>query len=134
MDRRIDNFRELIVWQKSMMLAEHCYRLAAHFPRPDGGPLAWQIRRSVLSIPSNIAEGHELSLAAYRHHVRISLGSLAELQTQLDLAWRTRMVDGESYEETRQQLEPLQRMLRKLLGALTRRARMKSGIDKALRG
>ena len=133
MDRRIDSFRELIVWQKSMTLAEHCFALAARLPRPEGSCLAWQIRRCVLSIPSNIAEGHELSLAAYRHHVRISLGSLAELETQLELACRTGLIDTESAEGTREQLEPLQRMLRKLLGALTRRARMKNKTNEPTR-
>jgi hypothetical protein len=64
-DNRILNFRDLDVWQKSMLLAESCYTVVARLPLSERFGLALQMRRAVVSIPSNIAEGHQLPTAAY---------------------------------------------------------------------
>jgi four helix bundle protein len=58
--------------------------------------LTQQVRRCAVSIPSNIAEGHRLSRPSFRRHVTIALGSLAELETQLELAVKLRMVPHEA--------------------------------------
>jgi four helix bundle protein len=54
---KINSFRDLLVWQKSMSLAERCYRLTKRFPRDDQAVLGYEIRKSCVSVPSNIAEG-----------------------------------------------------------------------------
>jgi len=85
--RKIDNFRGLAVWQKSMDLAQQCCRISSAFP-PRGFTLGTHVQKTAIAIPSNLAEGHELQTASFRYHVRVALGSLAELDTQLELAAR----------------------------------------------
>ena len=83
----IRNFRDLIAWQKSMELAKICYALTEGFPPREVYGLANQIRRAAVSIPSNIAEGHQRrSRLAYLNHLGIARGSLAELETQIELS------------------------------------------------
>jgi four helix bundle protein len=120
--RRIRNFRQLVVWQKSMDLAVWCCRTGAELPRRVGGVLGAHMQRTAVSIPSNIAEGHELSTAAYRQHLRIALGSLAELGTQLELAARLDLVPDALWRARQSDLEELERMLRALRAALRRRS------------
>ena len=54
---KIESFRDLLVWQKSMNLAERCYRISKRFPREDQLVLGYESRKSCVSVPSNIAEG-----------------------------------------------------------------------------
>jgi four helix bundle protein len=89
----ITSYKDLLVWQKAMMLAERSYSLTDGFPREERYGLSAQIRRSAVSIPSNLAEGHNRrSRNAFANHVSIALGSQAELETQLILAVRLRFV------------------------------------------
>lgn len=84
---RIESYRDLTVWQRAMTLAAGCYRLTAGFPVEERYGLTAQIRRAAVSIPSNLAEGHNRrSRQAFANHVGIALGSQAELETQLLLA------------------------------------------------
>jgi four helix bundle protein len=83
---KINSFRDLLVWQKGIDLAVRCYELVRRFPRIDQTVLGYQIRKSSLSIPSNIAEGHARhSTQGYINHLSIASGSDAELQTQLEV-------------------------------------------------
>jgi four helix bundle protein len=79
----IQNFRDLIVWQKSMALAKEVYRLSKAFPREERFGLTSQVRRAALSVPSNIAEGHARQGKEFAHFLSIARGSLAEVETQL---------------------------------------------------
>jgi four helix bundle protein len=86
---RIESYKDLTAWQKAMALAAECYRLTATFPLEERYGLTVQIRRSAVSIPSNLAEGHNRrSRQAFANHVSIALGSQAELETQVALAVR----------------------------------------------
>src|SRR5262245_61761277 len=86
----------LWVWQKAMVLAERVYRFSKGLPRDDQSVLGHQIRKSWVSVPSNIAEGFgRHSTAEYVHHLRFSKGSINELQTQVELARRFR-IGGEA--------------------------------------
>ncbi len=86
-------FRDLRVWQAGMNLAEHAYLVTGCFPRSELYALASQIQRSAVSIPSNIAEGHTReSRKEYLHHISIAQASLAELETQLEIAGRLKYV------------------------------------------
>lgn len=83
------SYRELVVWSKAMTLAEAAYSMVESLPDVERFGLSMQIRRAAVSIPSNIAEGHERhSRAEYRRYVAIACGSLAELETQIELASR----------------------------------------------
>lgn len=85
----INSFKDLIVWQKAMDLSEIVYRLTETLPPTESYNLSSQIRRSAISIPSNIAEGHKRgSKAEYKRFLLIALGSSAELETQLLLVER----------------------------------------------
>ena len=84
---RRNSCRDLIVWQKSMDLAKKVYQLTKTFPKDEIYGLTSQIRRCSVSIPSNIAEGRgRNSDKEFIRFLNISLGSLYELQTQLELA------------------------------------------------
>ena len=81
------SFRELLVWQRSMQLTVAIYRLTRDFPREEVYGLTSQIRRSAVSVPSNIAEGQgRLSKGEFRQILSIARGSNFELQTQLEIA------------------------------------------------
>lgn len=85
--------KDLIVWQKAMDLVEEVYKLTDTMPKTELYGLTSQIRRSAISIPSNIAEG-----AARNHNkefvqfLYVALGSIAELETQLLLAERLKFI------------------------------------------
>jgi four helix bundle protein len=81
--------KELIVWQKAMDLVVAVYKLTKAFPKTEMYGLASQIQSAAVSVPSNIAEGHGLKQTqAYARHLAIASGSLAELETQLEIAGR----------------------------------------------
>ncbi len=83
----IKSYRDLVVWQKSMTLVKDVYKLSIHFPKEEQFVLVPQMRRSAISIPSNIAEGYgRNSRKEYKRFLSISRGSLFELQTQLEIA------------------------------------------------
>ena len=85
----VQNYRELIVWQKAMDLVTEVYCLTRLFPREELYGLTNQIRRAVVSIPSNIAEGQaRQSTAEFRHFLSIAQGSRAEVDTQILIAIR----------------------------------------------
>jgi four helix bundle protein len=85
----INSFRDLRVWQVGMELVERVYCLTQTFPNTEVYGLASQMRRAAVSVPSNIAEGHTREhLREYLQHVSVAQGSLAELQTQAEIAAR----------------------------------------------
>lgn len=84
---RTRHFRDLIAWQKAMRLARNVYAASEQFPRAEQFGLTSQMRRSAVSVPSNIAEGHgRLTDKGFRLFLAQARGSLFELETQLQLA------------------------------------------------
>ncbi|MBQ6508627.1 MAG: four helix bundle protein [Flexilinea sp.] len=82
----ISNFKDLKVWQKSIELSFMVYRYTKELPSEELYGLSSQMRRAVVSIPSNIAEGYQRSSTKeYIHFLLIAKGSLGELETQLIL-------------------------------------------------
>jgi len=78
---------DLRVWQDAMALVRHVYEFSSHFPSEEKFGLTAQIRRSAVSIPSNIAEGAaRSSRKEFAHYLMIARGSLSELDTQLRIA------------------------------------------------
>ena len=83
---KIENFKDLIVWQKAMSLVEKIYKLTARLPKEEIFGLTSQMRRSAVSIPSNIAEGYERKATKeYLRFLAIANGSRAELMTQIEI-------------------------------------------------
>jgi len=94
------SFRDLVVWQRAMQLTVAIYRLTQKFPREEVYGLTSQIRRSAVSVPSNIAEGHgRLNKGEYRQFLGVARGSNCELQTQLEIARALEIVNPKLLEE-----------------------------------
>lgn len=83
------NYRDLIAWQKAMDLVEMAYKATGQFPKEEIYGLTNQLRRAVVSVPSNIAEGQGRNSANdFRRFLAISHGSLREAETQILIAER----------------------------------------------
>ena len=117
----IHSFRDLTVWQKSMDLAVRVYRTTAKLPRTEMFGLTSQLRRAATSIPSNVAEGKAVGGQRYPHHLKIALGSEAELQTQIELARRLDMLTEADASALLNQASEVGRMLAGLFKALPRK-------------
>ena len=118
----IRSFRDLDVWQAAMDLVVECYRLTDTFPPSERYGLTSQIRRSSCSIPSNIAEGHNRrATRVYLHHVNVALGSEAELETHLEIAFRLGLVSRERLRTVTEQRAGVGRMLSRLASSLRQR-------------
>lgn len=91
----IESYRDLIVWQKAMDAVVEYYRLAARLPKYEQYGLASQIRRSAVSVASNIAEGHSRSTSReYAHFLSIARSSVKEMETQLHICLRLEYLDS----------------------------------------
>jgi four helix bundle protein len=109
-----NSFRDLDVWHLGVELAETVYRITARFPKAELFCLTAQMRRAAVSIPSNIAEGRARdSSREFLHFLSISRGSLAELDTQLELAIRLDYTHSELH-AARTQSEVLGKKLNRL--------------------
>lgn len=110
------NFKELIIWEKAMKLTEEVYRLSREFPLEEKYGLTRQIRRSAVSIPSNIAEGAGRNTdGEFKNFLGIASGSSNELYTQLVLAHRLNLVAKDKVEAIIEQLFEIQKINRALI-------------------
>jgi len=90
----IKSYRDLIVWQKSIYLVRNVYILTQKFPKEELYGLTNQMRRCAVSIPSNIAEGYgRNSTGDYKRFLQIAVGSLYELQTQIEISFQLKYLD-----------------------------------------
>ena len=107
----MNNYKELIVWQKSMDLVEKVYELTLLFPKDEKYGLISQIQRSAVSIPSNISEGAgRNSNKEFRNFLGIANGSINELSTQLELALRIGYIKNNELEEVLILITEIQKM------------------------
>jgi four helix bundle protein len=96
----IRSFRDLRVWEAAMDLVEKVYRLTQAFPRQEIYGLTSQIQRAAVSVASNIAEGHTKEYRKeYLHHLSIAQASLAEMETQIEIAARLKYISTEQLTE-----------------------------------
>jgi len=122
----INSYRDLAIWQRSMMLAEMSYRLSVRLPSEEKYGLVTQIRRAAVSIPANIAEGHgRESTGSFIQFLRISQGSLKELETHLLLTERLGLAANEQLQPLLAECDEIGRMLRALIRSLQDRANAK---------
>lgn len=115
------SFRELRVWQKAMDLVETVYLLTQDFPKQETYGLTSQVRRAAISIPSNIAEGHTREhIKEYLHHLSMAQASLAEVETQLEIAARLKYLQSNRLTELLLDISSLGKQLYALRNALLR--------------
>jgi four helix bundle protein len=120
--QKIQSYRDLEVWREAMKLAEVCYEATAAFPARETYGLASQIRRAAVSVASNIAEGHSRrTLQAYLNHLSIALGSQSELETQIELSRRLKLLAEGLAKEILVKAEQVGRMLHALMRSLEHR-------------
>lgn len=116
------NYRELVVWQEGIQLAKDVYKLTEKFPRQETYALADQIRRAVVSVPSNIAEGQARKAPGdFSRFLHISLGSLAEVDTPLILAQEFGYLNKEDLHTMDEQIQRLRKKLYALINSLPAR-------------
>jgi four helix bundle protein len=112
-------FRDLLVWQKSMLLAHAIYRSTGGFPKSEIFGLTGQMRRAAVSVPSNIAEGHgRLTDGSMRVFLAQARGSLFELETQIELASGLGYLKSDTGKELLENCREIGRMLNGLLAVL----------------
>src|SRR2546421_12488671 len=96
----VKSYRDLRVWQASMDLVEVIYQLPRDFPKHERSALCSQMQRAAVSIPSNIAEGHTREhIKEYLHHLSMAQASIAELETQLEIAARLGYISHEQFNQ-----------------------------------
>ena len=118
----LKNYKELKVWQKSYELCLEIYRITAKFPKEERYGLTSQIRRSVVSIPSNIAEGYgRKTTIDYIRMLYISYGSVCELETQILLAGDLNLIDKREWDVLKKDIAEIERMLKALIKSLENR-------------
>jgi four helix bundle protein len=116
----MQSFKELIIWQKSMELVEEVYRIIRLLPPEEKYALADQIKRSAVSIPSNIAEGKgRNSDREFLRFLNIANGSAYELETQLIICQRLGYIKAEQLLIAFQLCNEIGRMLNAIINKLT---------------
>ena len=113
---QIKSHRDLIVWQKAMDLVEAVYGVTYSFPKEETYALTSQIRRAVVSVPANIAEGQGRRLSKeFLYFLANARGSLLELDTHLEIAVRLRYLQQDKYSGLKNHLDEVARMLNGLM-------------------
>jgi four helix bundle protein len=119
MGHEVRSFKDLVVWQKSMALVTEVYRASQGFPKEEIFGLTSQIRRSAVSVPSNIAEGNaRTSKKEFQYFLSNARGSLAELETQLLIAHQLEYINETAKNQMLDRLWEVGRILNGLLSSL----------------
>jgi four helix bundle protein len=112
--------KKLLAWQKSMDLVVIIYSLTDSFPKHEVYGLTSQMRRAAVSVPSNVAEGAAgRSKDQFRNHLSIALGSLSELETQLEIAYRIGYLQQAKVKPTVRQLAECTALIAGLKNSIT---------------
>ena len=116
---KVNTYRDLVVWQKAMLLVTTTYLLTKDFHKEETYNLISQIRRSSISIPSNIAEGYGRNYSNdYIRFLQIANGSLYEFQTQLEVCLNLEYISREDFIKIFEQSREIERMLGSLIRKL----------------
>jgi four helix bundle protein len=119
---KVQSYKELNVWTKGLEIADAVYALTEKFPRKEIFGLGSQMERAATSISSNIAEGFmRQSTKEFIQFLHISLGSSAELETQLVIALKRNYVVLKAFEALQKEIDAEGRMLRALIKSLKKR-------------
>ncbi|SNS43006.1 four helix bundle protein [Belliella buryatensis] len=110
------NYKELNVWKRAIKLAVQVYKVSRLFPAEERFGLISQIRRSAVSVPSNIAEGAgRRTDGEFANFLEIAHGSICELETQLYVAFELEYVENELFHEVTTELTEIQKMFYALI-------------------
>jgi four helix bundle protein len=116
---KVRDYKDLKVWQKGMVITEKIYSATDQYPKQELYTLTSQMRRSAISIPSNIAEGFmRRHTNEYRQFLYVSLASCAELETQIIISHRRNYLSNEMTQDFLEDLNHQMRMLMKLVNRL----------------
>ncbi|NBL65276.1 four helix bundle protein [Flavobacterium sp. NST-5] len=108
----MNTFRDLLIWQKAMLLVTKTYTTTSNIPKEELFGLTSQLRRCAISIPSNISEGFGRgSNKDYHRFLTISMGSLSEFQTQIEIALNLKYISVENFDQIFEESRELERML-----------------------
>ncbi len=114
------SYRNLRVYQQAKDFAIYVYRLLKQFPKEEQYALCDQLRRAVISIPSNIAEGMgRSSVKEQVHFIEIAFGSLCEVMCQLELSYELNIIDKNQLSESEVQVKAIAQMLSGLRNSKT---------------
>jgi four helix bundle protein len=117
------SYRDLLVWQESIKLVTEIYECTKDFPKSEIFSLTNQIKRAVVSIPSNIAEGQRRRTSRdFLQFAQIAYGSAAEVDTQLEISFRLGYLDKNKYAQLLEHTDYILKMLNKLTFALNRQS------------
>ena len=121
---KINSYQDLAVWQRAMDLVIDCYRIVKSFPKTEQYGLTNQLQRAVVSIPANIAEGHGRKYTKeFLRHLSIAKGSLAELETHMQIAQRLEYIKKEELNRILSKTDEISRMLTGLHKSLALKAK-----------
>ena len=119
MEEGVKRFNDLRIWKKGIEIVSDIYILTKRFPKEELYGLTSQLRRSAISIPSNIAEGfRRYHNKEYKQFLYIALGSCAELETQIAIARMLKYITEEKETELIEKLDHLCRMTTNLIKKL----------------
>ena len=115
----LKNFKELNVWQKAYKLCLEIYKITKNFPNEEKYGLASQMKRAVVSIPSNIAEGYgRKTIPDYVRCLYIAYGSTCELETQTLLSGDLKYLNDNKKGSLLEKINEVERMLMALIKSL----------------
>ena len=119
MKTKIRTYRDLDIWKKGINIVKEIYNLTKQFPKEETYGLISQMKRAAISIPSNIAEGFKrYHSKEYKQFLHITLGSCAELETQITIAKELRYLEENKEKELLEKLDHTGRMITNLLKKL----------------
>ena len=117
------SYRDLEVWQKAMDLVVVCYQITKNFPKSEIYGLTSQLQRAAISVPANIAEGRERQYTKeFLKHLSIAYGSLAELETCIQIAERLNYLDLKQMKEVLDKTAEIGRMLNGLRKSIEKKS------------
>ena len=119
LEKKIENFKDLKIWQKGIALAKAIYKVTDSFPSKETYGIVSQMRRAVVSVPSNVAEGFmRRHNKEYRQFLYIALGSLAELETQVIISEQLGFLNKEESDKIQTNIDEIDKMTTGLIKCL----------------
>ncbi len=118
---KVRSYRDLLIWRKGIELSKEVYGIIKQFPKDERYALSDQMKRSAVSVPSNIAEGQARQhTGEFKQFLYISLGSLAELDTQLTIASELEFVKDKESGIIYNKITEMQKMITSLIAKLNK--------------
>ena len=119
MSEKIRNFKDLDIWKLAKEIVLDIYKETNNFPKTEVFALSSKIRRASISIPSNIAEGfNRYYNKEYKQFLYISLGSCAEIETQIEICYELKYISFNFYDMILEKTDHLSGMIRNLIKKL----------------